>query len=252
MSVPVSDMHTCLSESVVALFGLSNGMAVFLGSAFFVSEQGLLVTAAHVLPADVEADWPIVFTFGRGASYAAEVVSVCSETDLALLSTDYRPTQWLSLGNEVDGCMFEEVACYEYSSTEIRQVGPMAHIRATSSGRIGTITRIIPRNELEGLRRLQNIDLLVVSFPTLSGMSGSPVIRRSDGRVVGIIVQSWSIDAPSAEIQEIIETTTELGNDRNEAWPRREVKEVRRLMVPQGLAVHVRYVSALLTAARSS
>lgn len=243
-------LSSCLTKAVVALFQEMNHTSVYLGTAFFVSGKlPRLISAAHNLPRNDQQHLILFISFGDGLRYEARIEHVDSGADLAILSTDFIPIASLILADPSELAMFDDVAALEYSETRSQLMEAESGLRATPSARIGCITRFVPRQEVECVVSSPSDDMLLLSFPAMPGASGAPVVRRNDCHVVGVIVQSWSLDATPAKVEEVVEEDVDQPDDPPGPWPRRRIVETRRYLIPQALAANVRTIRQMLAAA---
>jgi len=159
----------------------------FLGTAFFVTKNGIALTAAHCVPAP--SDIPpgsafLAVTWSGTQAHAQKVraATVVDGRDLAILKIDWCPSKYLPVS-------FESV----HMGEDVLAVGVPLHSVSGQDYEFrclkGNVTRMSNYVEL--------------SFPAPRGMSGSPVLR--DGEVVGVV--SWNARAEALEDQ--TEETTE-------------------------------------------
>ena len=161
--------------------------ANFLGTAFFVSKNGIAITAAHCTPspANLPKGKAFVAAIWDGMHAQARMVqlaTVLETQDLAVLKIPHSPSKCLPLS-------FERVRMGE----DVVSVGVPLHSVSGQSFEYrclkGHVTFVSKTLEL--------------SFPAPRGMSGSPVLK--DGQVVGVL--SWNARAEALEDQsaEVVE-----------------------------------------------
>ena len=134
------------------------------GSGFIISEDGLIVTNAHVVGNEREVNvW-----LSTGRSFNAEVMGLDSDADLAVVKIDGdEQFDALSLGNTEDIRLGAEVIALGF---------PLAEI-----GDDLTVTRGI----LSSTRTLDGVDFLQTDAAINQGNSGGPLIN-SQGEVIGV------------------------------------------------------------------
>lgn len=166
---------------------------LFYGNAFFVNEDGYLVTAAHLMKSFQDGGQPHVLVQlpnGQRRLLRAELVATDWEHDVAILratpnpfEADYRvaflplATERLALGKHVVSVSLrpsslEEAYTFD-EQLEDRSEGEVLSYQytRTASGR--------------------EIELLLYSQKVIPGQSGSPVISGETGEVEGFIEGRW-------------------------------------------------------------
>lgn len=164
-----------IEHAVNCTFRISNRKGG--GSGFFISNEGLAVTAKHVVKGSsysMKAELP-----GYKKEYDVRIVKRSDKHDLALISVSiYRPTPFLEIrdvGTLVKG-------------EEVWAIGnPLLAFKETVTK--GTFSRIFPekdfRKELK-VRPPYKGDWIQFSAQVTSGNSGGPVVDK-DGKVVGVV-----------------------------------------------------------------
>lgn len=135
------------------------------GTGFFISDDGYLVSNAHVVEGCARAQ----VRYGLSAFHDANVVARDSTNDLAVLKTDIKPQTASTLRAGVR--VGETVAAYGYPLAGLLASGgnfTTGNISATAG--LGDDTRF-----------------LQISAPVQPGNSGGPVLDQS-GNVVGVVV----------------------------------------------------------------
>jgi serine protease Do len=172
------------------------------GSGFLVSADGLILTAAHVVHDESGAiHGAIAVTLADGS---LEFASVAFPESLDSMGKDFvllriapkKPLPFLQIGGDDDvvigadatiiGFPFSAIspqgdnvtAKFCLSAAFAGMQGIMRPVKGTWKGPKGAI---LPIN--------QNISVKVIYFqgPSVKGISGSPIIARDNGRVVGIV-----------------------------------------------------------------
>jgi serine protease Do len=160
------------------------------GTGFLVSEAGWIVTNEHVV-GDV-AQCEIIFQ--DGGSYRAKVMITDANTDLAILSMGATDREVLPLMQTTSNFIGESVYIIG---------NPLVFNGIANEGEIWRL--------LDG----QKSGVMAVKAPIYRGNSGSPVIRKRDGVVVGVIYATTSIldnganqrvglAVPSSEVHELM------------------------------------------------
>jgi hypothetical protein len=131
-----------------------------LGSGFFISRDGVLVTNAHVISGAAR-----VFVRWRGQrGSAVRILNFARKYDLVTLQTSFAATPFVSLADS------ETVA-----------VGQDVVVLGSPQGLEGTVSTGI----VGGLRTLGSVKFLQITAPISPGSSGGPVFN-AQGRVIGI------------------------------------------------------------------
>ena len=155
----LADIIEVVQSSVVRIdTGISSG------SGFIVSEDGLVVTNAHVIGIARRAKiWLL-----DGRSYDGKVIGLDTDTDLAVVQMEIdKRFDVLTFGNPDETRLGEEVIALGFPLTGI--------------GDNLTVTRGI----LSSTRTLHGVDLLQTDAAINPGNSGGPLINRQ-GNVIGI------------------------------------------------------------------
>jgi hypothetical protein len=208
--------------------------AGFLGSACFVEEPTLLLTADHVL-----GDWDGGFAIsvrrtssGQHDVHVAEVVHRDTKRDLALLRVpSYEAPKPLQLAKAVPPPTLPIVSL-DYGTTRIE--GSKTLINPAT--RVGYITRAVDVSSLYGMAGKEALEL---SFPALKGASGSPVLRLDTFDIVGVIFSNVSYHLLPAQIEKV-------------ADPKNEITEETKFMMPQGIAVNFFHIADMLDEFRNA
>lgn len=144
--------------------GRSGGRGPATGTGFFVSTEGHLVTAYHIV-----RDRPNVTVRRDGQDYPAQIIANDPANDIAILKID-APSIPLPLGSARDVRVGEDIIALGFPLASLQG----QEMRATF-GRI---------NALSGLN--SDTRHLQVDAPVQPGNSGGPLIGP-DGRVIGIM-----------------------------------------------------------------
>ena len=138
------------------------------GTGFFISPQGHILTADHVVSGAAR----VMVRDASGLSRSARVLRRNEDDDIAVLKIERVKGNWLQLAGAGGGRMGESVFTIGFPNPEVQ--GEMAKF---SDGRISSLSGIRddPRN-------------LQLSIPALPGNSGGPVLD-GEGRVIGMLIQ---------------------------------------------------------------
>ncbi|MCF8083334.1 MAG: trypsin-like peptidase domain-containing protein [Deltaproteobacteria bacterium] len=176
-----------IEHAVHCTFRLSNKRGG--GSGFFISPEGLAVTAKHVVRGvtySMEAELP-----GRKKAYRVRVLRKDRVHDLALIKVSIdRTTPFLEIRDPRDLSRGEAVWAIG---------NPLLAFRETVTR--GTFSRIFPESEIREELKWKRWqfkytgDWVQFSASVTGGNSGGPVVDQQ-GRVVGVV--SWAIPAHEA------------------------------------------------------
>ena len=166
---------------------------LFYGNAFFINEDGYLVTAAHLMHSFRDGGQPHVLVelpSGQRRLLKAEVVATDWEHDVALLRATPNPfeggyrvaflplaTERLASGKNVFSVSLRPSSLEEAYTFD-------APLEERSEGEV--LSYQYTRTE-----KGREIELLLYSQKVIPGQSGSPVISQETGEVVGFIEGRW-------------------------------------------------------------
>lgn len=145
---------------------LASGKYASMGSGFFVSSDGWVLTNQHVVRDAREVD----VRLPGGSIKHARVIKTDSSADIALLKADVSETPWLPL-SKGDAPMGAGVFTIGFPRPTTQGVEPKF-----TDGRISSLT---------GMHDDQK--LYQISVPVQSGNSGGPLVHLESGWVVGMI-----------------------------------------------------------------
>jgi S1-C subfamily serine protease len=135
-----------------------------LGTGFFVSSEGHIITNFHV----VKDCSSVEVTLGLAPKNAGRILAHDAANDLALIKVEIRPTAFASLRSGVR--LGEGVAAFGF---------PLAGLLATSGNfTLGNITAVAGLGD--------DTRILQISAPVQPGNSGGPLLDYS-GNVVGVV-----------------------------------------------------------------
>lgn len=168
-SVATSDVFQRYADRVVKIQVVETGSAAKsgIGSGFFVSADGQLVTNYHVIAELIQSPgrYRAEYLDAQGQAHTAEVLGVDVISDLAVLSTTTRPSRFFEIaaGAVPQGTRL-------YSLGHPRDLG-LSIVEGTYNGQLAHTRH--PRIHFTGAIN--------------QGMSGGPTITE-DGRVIGVNV----------------------------------------------------------------
>lgn len=166
---PISDFSR-VHENIEATV-LINVKDVGSGTAFIITEDGYLLTCAHIVGDAKSVD--IVLSAGAAVVYLpARVVHVDRNTDLALLKSGLS-TDPVILGAGVDIGAATYAVGFPYTFGELAISGFVARMHVD-----------VPNPEDE---RLVFADMTVIEMRSGPGTSGSGVFLQRDGSLIGVV-----------------------------------------------------------------
>ncbi len=176
---------------------------VGIGTGFFYSEDGRILTNAHVLPEDSNGE--VRVTLSDGQRISAQILGRDVWGDVAVLQAEGGPFPALELAENVNLRVGEPVLA----------IGSPRNFRNTAtSGIVSGLDRLIPRtvNTDSGPMAIPLRGLIQTDAAVNQGNSGGPLVT-TDGRVIGIntAVQSNANDIGFAlPIVDIVRRLSEL------------------------------------------
>lgn len=202
------------------------------GAGFFVSPEGYIVTAYHV----IEGSKKVLANSGAETRWEAKIVNSHPQKDLAVLQVNLKNTPLLRLG-ETNAKLGEEV--YLFGSP----IGKPDY----------TIGRLIADEfDINERRYIQ------VQASIISGYSGGPVIDKN-GNVVGMILQVMGGDlalaVPAGEVSSFLKDCgashsylrkDQLEEENENRWWNTEYRWARLPVAGKGLVVIIPLVVILL------
>ena len=208
------------NDCIVPLFGLDQfgTSPKFLGTASFVGQANLLLTAEHVVRGWEGNKYAFSLMSELTADHELEVMALDRGRDLALLKTkNFRAEQIIDILEENQAVNPNRlIVSYEYGMTYTAGNAVML----SPATRLGNVTRTIDRTDRYGLAGQEMLEL---SFPALRGASGAPVLSNEGFKLIGMIVANVSYHLLPAQIETIYD---ESGN----------IEENTQFMLPQALA----------------
>ena len=182
LSFTQGDLYRQAKAATVLIVGVNEeSHALSFGSGVFISEQGLVLTNAHVVE-----DSPRLFVYIRNQAIdpAATVVAIDSDLDLAVLriQTDY-PVPFLPLAAESPDEGTPTIAVGYPRVSDVLQMGLTLHasvvpmtITGAAMGRSRTAGLPIPFVQTVGMLN--------------AGSSGGPLVHSETGEIAGLVVHT--------------------------------------------------------------
>ena len=164
------------------------------GTGIVWSEDGLIVTASHVIS---QSSSPTV-TLGDGREFAAKVVGTDSYTDFSLLKVDASGLSPIRQGRADDVKVGQFVLAFAYT-----------HGRKASATS-GMITSL--RRSMRGFWGVMIEDAVVSDAKLNPGYSGGPLVDAS-GRLLGMNVAYFSGRGVAVSVDALKETASKVNRD---------------------------------------
>ena len=168
---------------------------LFYGNAFFINEDGYLITAAHVVSAFRKGGQPYVLVGPKSGPHhlvQADLVAADWAHDVAILRATPNPFSSSDFGVRSLPLTIERPATG--NDLVVHSLRPANQQNATSSAALmedfesGKLLSFeFSHGEMEGTDR----ELLAMSQPIVPGQSGSPVVAADSGEVVGVVLGRW-------------------------------------------------------------
>jgi len=172
---PITVSDNPIEHAVQSTFRLTNRKGG--GSGFFINDQGLAITAKHVVQ---EATYSMKAELaGEKKKYSVKIIKKSPKTDLALIRVMIRrPTPYLEIRKTETLVRGEPVWV----------VGnPLLAFKETVTS--GNFSRIFPEKDFKKELKIKapyKGDWVQFSAPVIGGNSGGPVVDK-DGRLIGVV-----------------------------------------------------------------
>ena len=176
------NLYRRAKAATVLIVGLNDDSnALSFGSGVFISEQGLVLTNAHVVEDSTRL---YVYIRNQAVDQAAQVVAIDSDLDLAALRvhTDY-PVPFLPLAAEVPEEGTPTVAVGYPRISDVLQMGLTLH---------ASVFPMTINGEAMGRSRRAGLPIPFVQTVGLlnAGSSGGPLVNSETGEIAGLVVQT--------------------------------------------------------------
>lgn len=155
--------------------------AISFGSGVFISQDGLLLTNAHVIQ---ESTRILVYGAADGRPPTPEIVAVDPDLDLAALRLTYtHPVPYLSLAKESPEDGMAAVTIGYPRLPDVLQMGVTIH---------PTVFPVTVSGEATGQSRIAHRPLPFLHIAGLmnAGSSGGPLVAAESGRILGLVVHT--------------------------------------------------------------
>lgn len=174
------------SPAVVRVIAHDSNFNARLGSGFFISKDGLLVTNYHVIR---EADFAMVLRDDNTTLYVEGIAAEDKDADLALLKVNVKDVPFLTIGAD-----------------EPPKVGTKVYAIGNPDG----LTNTLSEGLISGLRNVANQLAAIQTSAAIShGSSGGPLLT-ADGLVVGVTSatvvdgQNLNFAVPAAQVRQLM------------------------------------------------
>lgn len=167
---------------------------LFYGNAFFINEDGYLMTAAHVVSPFRKGGQPYILVGTKNGPHhlvEANLVAADWAHDVAILRATPNP---FASGYGVRALPLTAERPATGKDILVHSLRPADQQNANSSETLmedrenGKLLSFqFSKGEIEGTDR----ELLAVSQPIVPGQSGSPVVAADSGEVVGVVLGRW-------------------------------------------------------------
>ncbi len=176
--VNFADVYAAKIDSVVNIMMKAVNNNLYSGTGFFISADGLIATAAHVVTHGSVAPEPYatkvwIHYYPENLTIEGQVLGVDRLYDIALIKVDLTKRQFLEF----------------YDSRDVKIGSPALAIGQPMGNHVQSITGGIVR-ENKGQDYSWMAESLIVDFDIIGGNSGGPVMNLN-GKVIGIV--SWGL-----------------------------------------------------------
>ena len=182
LSMTQGDLYRQAKAATVLIVGINDeSNALSFGSGVFISEQGLVLTNAHVVEDSTRL---FVYIRNQAVDPAAQVLAIDSDLDVAALRvhTD-RPAPFIPLAAEVPDEGTPTIAVGYPRISDVLQMGLTLHasvfpmtISGAAMGRSRTSGLPIPFVQTVGMLN--------------AGSSGGPLVQSETGEIAGLVVHT--------------------------------------------------------------
>ena len=182
----VGERMRAVVESMAEVEQWSGENLVGHGSGVFVTADGYVLTAAHVV---ADAHLRLVVVLSSGQSRGAGVVTVDETHDIAILHAPGGAVPFARLAGSSPPRAGEWIVCAGYGGQAPGDEQPMRSAGVVSSSHYNWPVHKYPPGGLRAAPPTTTLhpDMLLLDCPITSGMSGGPVVSL-DGALVGVVV----------------------------------------------------------------
>ncbi len=176
------DLYRSGKEATALVIGVDDeAHALSFGSGVFISQDGLLLTNAHVIH---ESTRLLIYGAADGRTATPEIVAVDPDLDLAALRVPYaHPVPYLSLAKEPPEDGMAAVTIGYPRLPDVLQMGLTIH---------PTVFPVTVSGEAMGQSRVAHRPLPFLHITGLmnAGSSGGPLVAAASGHVLGLVVHT--------------------------------------------------------------
>ncbi len=176
------DLYRSGKEATALVIGIDDeAHALSFGSGVFISQDGLLLTNAHVIHESTRIS---VYRSADGRTPTPEIVAVDPDLDLAVLRLTYpHPVPYLSLAKESPEDGTAAVTIGYPRLPDVLQMGLTIH---------PTVFPVTVSGEAMGQSRVTHSPLPFLHITGLmnAGSSGGPLVAASSGHILGLVVHT--------------------------------------------------------------
>jgi Trypsin-like peptidase domain len=197
--VPLTQRQACdrFSDAIVSIDAGGNSQ----GSGFLVSASGFILTASHIVRDEDGAPYAVIeITLWDKRKVFAKLASPMTwesvGQDFALLKIDTtKPLPFLERGSVSDANIGGDATIIGFPFSAISHKGDYVNSKfclSASFAAVGTETvpvngTIITAKGRSPVNKDVKVDVIYFQGPSVKGISGSPIITRDNGKVVGIV-----------------------------------------------------------------
>jgi Trypsin-like peptidase domain len=169
------------------------------GTGFLVSADGWILTSAHVVvnAETGKIDEGVSVILADGSVKIAQVLPIEPEMagqDFAILKIEGNKLPSLDLGDKPDDIVPGSdltIIGFPFGAFDFKSGGPGIKDKFCMSGTVAyfgnTDVPVLTKNPKESTTVNVNVDVIYFQGPCVKGLSGSPIISRDTGHVVGIV-----------------------------------------------------------------
>lgn len=176
------DLYRSGKEATVLVIGIDDeAHALSFGSGVFISQDGLLLTNAHVIH---ESTRILIYGAADGQTPTPEIVAVDPDLDLAALRVpSTHPVPYLSLAKEQPEDGMSAVTIGYPRLPDVLQMGLTIH---------PTVFPVTVSGEAMGQSRIAHRPLPFLHITGLmnAGSSGGPLVAAASGHILGLVVHT--------------------------------------------------------------
>ena len=181
-ALTASELYRSGKEATALIIGIDDEEhAISFGSGVFISQDGLLLTNAHVIHGSTRI---LIYGAADGRTPIPEIVAVDPDLDLAALRLTYTyPVPYLSLAKEPPEEGMPAVTIGYPRLPDVLQMGLTIH---------PTVFPVTVSGEAMGQSRIDHrpLPFLHVTGLMNAGSSGGPLVAAESGHILGLVVHT--------------------------------------------------------------